>query len=111
MYSVDTRRTTCRSGRKLFDSFFFFLLFIIFPLIFLTSSKTVMAVKKPLPASSIESITDSLRISTRDVESSRREEIVDYSNGKFATSIGYFIWFVVVAANIYAIVTLAMGDT
>ena len=82
--------------------------FIILPLIYLTSSKTVMRVRKPSNSSRAESICS--RTLQIDVESSD-DEFVDYSNGKFAACIGYAIWFVVVAANIYAIVTLAMGDS
>ena len=44
-----------------------------------------------------------------DVESSSASEMVDYSNGKIVAGIGYLIWAVVVVANMYVIVTLAMG--
>ncbi len=79
--------------------------FIIFPLIFLTSSKTVMSVRKPR-AEPVEDCS-AFRI---DVEASQ-DEMVDYSNGKVTAVLGYSIWAIVVAANIYAIITLAMGQT
>ncbi|KAI0931650.1 hypothetical protein AcW1_001011 [Taiwanofungus camphoratus] len=89
--------------------------FIVFPLILLTSSKTVMSVKKP-PISS----TDETAMSTHqpalagsqsigDTEAAL-EEKVDFSNGKIMTVIGWIIWIVIVLANVYAIVTLAMGE-
>ena len=35
---------------------------------------------------------------------------VDYSNGKITVAIGAVIWIIIVAANVYAIVGLAMGE-
>ena len=36
-------------------------------------------------------------------------EMVDYSNNKFAIAVGSAIWLVIVAANVYVLVDLAMG--
>ena len=44
-----------------------------------------------------------------DVEA-EREEMVDFSNGKFVMGLGWVIWLVIVIANAYTIVTLAMGE-
>ncbi|KAJ6544260.1 natural resistance-associated macrophage protein-domain-containing protein [Mycena capillaripes] len=67
--------------------------FITLPLIYLTSSKTVMRVRKPdAPVSTItESSTD---------------DTIDYSSGMLSTIFGCAIWLLIVAANIYVIVTL-----
>ena len=43
-------------------------------------------------------------------DGARATETVDYSNGKIMMCLGYFIWFVVLVANVYVLVTLAMGD-
>ncbi|KAF8890082.1 natural resistance-associated macrophage protein-domain-containing protein [Infundibulicybe gibba] len=63
--------------------------FITFPLIYLTSSKASCA-------------------GTGDVEA-RDDEYEDFSSGRVAVCVGAVIWVVVVAANMYVIVTLAMG--
>lgn len=38
-----------------------------------------------------------------------KERVVDFSNGKFTIAIGVVIWLIIVAANLYTIVSLAMG--
>ncbi|KAH9932100.1 Nramp-domain-containing protein [Epithele typhae] len=63
--------------------------FVVFPLMWLTSSKTVMAIKRP---------------------AEQQYEIVHFSNGKISIVVGYAIWIVIVMANIYAIVGLARGE-
>lgn len=104
--------------------------FIVFPLLYFTSSKVIMSVKKPLVTSDSTSERDRkatlglLHRATDIVGSSSAEldtailadlegafEIVDYSNPKIVSAIGWLIWLVVLAANIYAIVTLALGQT
>ncbi|KAJ6627937.1 smf Mn2+ and Fe2+ transporter-like protein [Mycena sp. CBHHK59/15] len=72
--------------------------FITLPLIFLTSSKTMMRVRKPEMQ---PPMAGELR-NTWDDE-------VDFSSGKITTAIGCAIWLVVLSANIYVIVILAMG--
>ncbi|THH26579.1 hypothetical protein EUX98_g7610 [Antrodiella citrinella] len=110
--------------------------FIVFPLLWVTCSKEVMSVKKPLspnsdaassaphpecttpleissPSSSLPS-TPSVPANAADhvydPEQNAQEEIVDYSNGWISTAIGWTIWLIVLVANVYAIVTLAMGQ-
>ncbi|KAL0952124.1 hypothetical protein HGRIS_008752 [Hohenbuehelia grisea] len=109
--------------------------FITFPLLYLTSSRKIMSVRKPRDEPNAEgsepavSPTQSL-ISTEDripaptpalaaenapeaqaqLESGHGgDEVVDFSSGKIATTIGWLIWLVVMSANMYVIVTLAMG--
>lgn len=109
--------------------------FIIFPLIWLTSSKSIMSVKKPRPtqpqpqlaqlpsphpAPSIPTLTPAASNDeedkderpptvSRDPEASTCES-VDFSNSKFVALVGYAIWAVIVVANVYAIVTLILGN-
>ncbi|KAG1813170.1 smf Mn2+ and Fe2+ transporter [Suillus subaureus] len=86
--------------------------FIIFPLIYLTSSSRIMRVRKPAPehttispgveVRSLPAITPS----DSDPEIIQTEDFVDFSSGKFMMSLGWSIWLVVVAANVYVLVTL-----
>lgn len=38
-----------------------------------------------------------------------QEEIVSYNNNKITTAIGWVIWLVIVAANVYAVVELGIN--
>ncbi|CAK5280690.1 unnamed protein product [Mycena citricolor] len=60
--------------------------FITFPLIFLTSSKSTMLVRRE--------------------HSDPTQTAVDYSNNLPVTLLGWTIWLIIVAANVYVIVTL-----
>lgn len=96
--------------------------FVVFPLIWLTSSKSIMSVKKPrsprptpaeplpvLPStSSDDEDKDASPAITQDSEAAA-DEIIDFSNGKFITALGYIIWVIIIVANGYAIVTLILG--
>lgn len=101
--------------------------FIIFPLLYLTSSKSIMSVKKAptgledqheltataeAPAASESANADSASRNdttpARDLEDA--VEYVDYSNPKIVTVLGWLLWLVVVAANVYAIVSLGLGQ-
>jgi metal iron transporter len=73
--------------------------FITFPLIYLTSCKSVMSVKKPLDAGSSNGGTEQ-----------GQTEVVDYSNGKIVTGLAWVIWLAIFAANMYVIVMLALGQ-
>lgn len=85
--------------------------FVTLPLIFLTSSKDVMIVREP------REISTDLRTTSTDCSSIERPivdpehamRLVDFSSGKFTTGIGLVIWLVMVLANAYVIVMLAMG--
>ena len=106
--------------------------FIVFPLIYLTSSARVMSVCKPRaprpqPTEPVQvqdggssnpgSVREVAAEATPGEESAEagdveaeREEMVDFSNGKFVMGLGWVIWLVIVIANAYTIVTLAMGE-
>lgn len=101
--------------------------FVMFPLLWLTTSKKIMSVKKPesdstaipiddlsnkdTPTVSKEATSKTDHPTEHDVEAlpSRLTEMVDYSNGKIVAGIGYTVWVVVIVANLYVIVLLAMG--
>ncbi|KAJ7665332.1 natural resistance-associated macrophage protein-domain-containing protein [Mycena polygramma] len=72
--------------------------FITLPLIFLTSSKTVMRVRKP----------DAL-VSTVTETDNSWDDTIDYSSGMVTTIVGSAIWLLMLTANIYVIVTLIIG--
>src|SRR4051794_38756223 len=76
--------------------------FITMPLIYCTSSKTIMRVRKPREPPSNAEVT-----AGSDQEAA--EEYVDFSSGKIVTGLAAGIWLLVVSANMYVIVTLAMG--
>lgn len=75
--------------------------FIIAPLLYCTSSKAIMRVRKPTGEGESQ-------IGSGDVENT--DQWVDYSNGKVAIFIGITIWLVVVLANGYVLISLAMGQ-
>lgn len=98
--------------------------FVMLPLLWLTTSKKIMSVKKSrsdLPTLTVDGLSQNPDVSPesmtpkagssieQDVEAPPVAEVVDYSNGKIVAGIGYLIWTVVVVANAYVIVTLAMG--
>jgi metal iron transporter len=72
--------------------------FITLPLIYLTSSKSVMRVRKP----------DAL-VSTAAENENSWDDTIDYSSGIVTTVFGGAIWLVMLTANIYVIVTLIIG--
>lgn len=78
--------------------------FITFPLIFLTSSKSIMSVRQPEEHAERISEDDVVR---SDAEGG--EKTVDFSSGILTTILGAAIWLVVMSANMYVIVSLAMG--
>ena len=88
----------------------FVLPFIAFPLVYITSSKKLMTVRNRREddlaladmrsdASSVSSVSTL----TQDMEEH------DFSNGTIIMCLGYAIWFLVLLANGYVLVTLAMG--
>lgn len=101
--------------------------FITFPLLYCTSSKAIMSTKRrksdtistpalhPPTGRLVEVDGDAPGVSSTSPVDSRaergasEEEVVDYSNNKPTIVIGGLIWLVIVAANVYAIVELAMG--
>ncbi|RDB15676.1 Manganese transporter pdt1 [Hypsizygus marmoreus] len=79
--------------------------FIVFPLVYCTSSKAVMSVRRPRSPSD----TNASPGTPGQVENGDGDEMVDFSSGKVATVIGGAICLVVIAANLYVIVNLARG--
>jgi metal iron transporter len=87
--------------------------FVTLPLIYFTSSKRIMSVRRP---SSPEGVQLEMQTSPIVIQDHPRVEDVedfqdmkDFSNGKIVTGIGIVIWIVILAANVYVIVTTAMG--
>ena len=86
--------------------------FIVFPLLWLTSSKTVMRVRRTamvLPSG--DAHVEQFTMTPAGSAAESGDDFVDYSNGKITVIIGWIIWTIIVVANVYAIVTLAMGET
>ncbi|KAF7360583.1 Manganese transporter pdt1 [Mycena venus] len=67
--------------------------FVTLPLIYLTSSRTIMRVRKNAPGVTI----------------SESENWIDYSNGMATKIVGCAIWLILLTANVYVIVTLIIG--
>lgn len=104
--------------------------FAIFPLVWLTTNKKIMSVKKPpsdttiltpgdspsesfpnTPTASKSEASETGPPEEHDVEASSGDptEVVDYSNGKIVAGVGYLVWLVIVVANVYVIVMLGLG--
>lgn len=73
--------------------------FIIFPLVWLTSSSHVMSVKSTASTSSSPPDTSA----DKEVDS---EQVIDFSSGRIMTAIGYIMCLIIFAANIYVLATL-----
>lgn len=88
--------------------------FIIFPLIYLTSSSRIMRVHKTSPGHTsnnpLDSSSPAIAPVDADPEIPQTQEFVDFSSGKLMMAIGCLVWFVIVAANLYVLVTLGMGE-
>ncbi|KAJ3853998.1 natural resistance-associated macrophage protein-domain-containing protein [Lentinula lateritia] len=75
--------------------------FITLPLLYLTSSKKFMSVERPC------SYTSAVVIEVQRCHGTQ----LDYSNNMFITFLLCGVWIVIAAANVYAIVALAMGQS
>lgn len=84
--------------------------FITFPLIYCTSSRAIMSVRKPRSQSSGDVSQTSMDTNATPALESAGDEMVDFSSGKIATTIGSAICLIVIAANMYVIVSLARGE-
>ncbi|KAG6896240.1 hypothetical protein C0992_009537 [Termitomyces sp. T32_za158] len=86
--------------------------FIMVPLIYCTSSKSVMSVRKTRDDDPPSTPSDTaLRVmSPCQIEDAEPDEMVDFSSGWFATGIGAMICLIVAAANVYVITSLARGS-
>ncbi|KII93016.1 hypothetical protein PLICRDRAFT_49119 [Plicaturopsis crispa FD-325 SS-3] len=78
--------------------------FVTLPLIYLTASRRVMSVRADGPRAHL--------VASRDVEEGGGggEGWVDYSSGWLLTGVGGVIWLVIVVANVYVLVALALGE-
>ncbi|KAI0297569.1 natural resistance-associated macrophage protein-domain-containing protein [Multifurca ochricompacta] len=81
--------------------------FIIFPLVWLTSSRTVMRVRAPTPVVPVQKETDLAEVEKQDAPG---DEYLDFSNSWVITVIGYAICALILAANCYVIITLILGE-
>lgn len=84
--------------------------FITFPLLYLTSSKKIMCVKRVRPSIGVASSEDGIMQVSNVCDLEVAEETVDFGNNKFTMAIGWFIWLVIVLANGYVLVLLMMGQ-
>ena len=76
--------------------------FIIFPLVWLTSSSHVMSVKSTASTSSSPTSPPDTS-ADKEVDS---EQVIDFSSGRIMTAIGYIMCLIIFAANIYVLATL-----
>jgi len=96
--------------------------FVTFPLLYCTANKAIMSVRKSRRADAASGGVDTLTVvelppvlrnhdlvETEKSGDCDQEEIVDYSNNKLTIAVGVAIWLLVVAANVYVLVELAMG--
>ena len=110
--------------------------FVILPLLYCTSNKAIMSVRKTRTGLILDDTTTSqVTLTTvdvppeelqqpRDQDSSIAEiarerevnegdddsEMVDYGNNKLVIAIGVLSWLIIVAANVYVIVELGLGS-
>ncbi|KAF8447986.1 natural resistance-associated macrophage protein-domain-containing protein [Boletus edulis BED1] len=89
--------------------------FFMFPLVYLTSSSQVMSVKSvksrrsvsPVQTSVPDTLSPGAPASKENAADSEDEvEIVDFSNGRVVTVLGYLMCIIILAADVYVVVTL-----
>lgn len=80
--------------------------FVVFPLVWLTSSRTVMRVRVPDTSTEAE---PQKKDDTEEQQTLAKNEYLDFSNGWVVAGIGYSIWLVVLVANCYVIVDFVLG--
>lgn len=79
--------------------------FLVVPLVYLTSSKSVMSVRKSSSQSSAPEPAFPLSI-----ENGQKDELVDFSNSKTVATVGSVICLVIIVANVYVIISLGLGN-
>lgn len=88
--------------------------FITFPLLYCTASKAIMNVHRSTPSGAVTPTSlqpPSFAQPPGHLErGTGGDETVDFSNGKFSNCVGAVIWLAVVAANVYVIVELGLGQ-
>lgn len=80
--------------------------FVIFPLVWLTSSRTVMQVRSPVTTANSES---QKKDDTEEQQTVATNEYLDFSNGWVVAGIGYSICLVILVANCYVLIALMLG--
>jgi len=75
--------------------------FVIFPLVWLTSSRTMMRVRAPVPARASQK---------EDAVEAEEDVYLDFSNGWFTAVIGYIMLAVITIANGYVLIVLILGE-
>ena len=80
--------------------------FVVFPLVWLTSSRTVMRVRTPTSSTKAE---PQKKDDTEVQQTVATNEYLDFSNGWVVAGIGYSICLVVLVANGYVLITLMLG--
>jgi metal iron transporter len=80
--------------------------FVVFPLVWLTSSRNVMRVRSPTSGTKAESQKKDV---TEEQQTVATNEYLDFSNGWVVAGIGYSICLVVLVANGYVLITLMLG--
>ena len=80
--------------------------FVVFPLVWLTSSRTVMRVRSPTSSTKTE---PQKKDDTEVQQTVATNEYLDFSNGWVVAGIGYSICLVVLVANGYVLITLMLG--
>ena len=94
--------------------------FVTLPLLYCTSNKAIMSVRKTRTEMTETLVTltamdvppelqhqDASMVERAEVNA---DEMVDYSNNKVIVTIGVLSWLIIVAANIYVIVELGLGQ-
>ena len=81
--------------------------FVVFPLVWLTSSRTVMRVRSPVSTPNTE---PQKKDDTEEQPVVATNEYLDFSNGWVVAGIGYSICLVVLIANGYVLITLMLGE-
>ena len=81
--------------------------FVVFPLVWLTSSRTVMRVRSPASAPNTE---PQKKDDTEEQPIVATNQYLDFSNGWVVAGIGYAICLVVLVANGYVLITLMLGE-
>ena len=81
--------------------------FVVFPLVWLTSSRTVMRVRSPVSTPNPE---PQKKDDTEEQPIVATNQYLDFSNGWVVAGIGYAICLVVLVANGYVLITLMLGE-
>jgi metal iron transporter len=79
--------------------------FVVIPLVYLTSSKSIMSVRRERSSTLPEG-----EATPQELESAAEYEMVDFSSGKVVTAIGSLICLIITLANVYVIISLGINS-